>query len=238
MTTYNSRKYPLSNRTRYGPYNIIEKYVDGHRVFDYVPTSYGSEYDLSELDQSKQRKYYSPTMITQRYYESSLDDEEYIVTSRRPRIYYEAKPRSDIIEYVYQEDLRPKFEEYVIQDRTPRKRYIEEISPRRSNVNSESLPPINRSPRPVQSIENLSPRRSIMKEQTPRISPMRNTPRKILSQNKHPSKYVSLKEVLAENRARRGSRIPKPRREVDEEQLHDLPTYNKNFIKNGFLVHK
>ena len=77
-----------------------------------------------------------------------------------------------------------------------------------------------------------------MKEQTPRISPLRSTPRKVLSQNKNQSKHLSLSEVLAENRARRGSRIPKPRREVDEEELHDPPTYNKNFIKNGFLVHK
>lgn len=144
MTTNNSRKYPLSNRTRYGPYNVVEKYVDGHKVVDYIPTSYGSEYNLSEFDENTQRKYYSPTMIEQRHYQSSLNDdeeeeeeEEYILTprrvryasARRPRmvnrVYYEPEPRSDIIEYVYQEDLRPKVEEvveYVVQDRTPRKR--------------------------------------------------------------------------------------------------------------------
>ena len=140
MTTNNSRKYPLTNRTRYGPYNIIEKYVDGHKVFDYIPASYGSEYNLSEFDENHQRKYYSPTMIEQRHYQSSINDEdeeeeeEYILTprrvrytsARRPRVvnrvYYEPQPRSDIIEYVYHEDLRPKVEEYVVQDRTPRRR--------------------------------------------------------------------------------------------------------------------
>jgi hypothetical protein len=64
------------------------------------------------------------------------------------------------------------------------------------------------------------------------------TPRKIISQNTNGQKYISLKEVLAENRARRGSRIPKPRREVDEEEFHDPPTYHRKFIKNDFLVHK
>ena len=77
-----------------------------------------------------------------------------------------------------------------------------------------------------------------MKQQTPRPSPMRSTPRTIPSQNQNPGKYLPLSQILAANRARRGSRIPKPRREVSEEEFRDPPMYNKNFIKNGFLVHK
>jgi hypothetical protein len=45
-------------------------------------------------------------------------------------------------------------------------------------------------------------------------------------------------DVVAQNRARRGGRIPKPRREVDEEKVYDKPTYQRNIIKNGFIVHK
>ena len=43
---------------------------------------------------------------------------------------------------------------------------------------------------------------------------------------------------MAENRARRGSFIPIPRREVDEEEFHDPPTCNKKFIKNDSIIHK
>ena len=52
------------------------------------------------------------------------------------------------------------------------------------------------------------------------------------------SKYLTLQEVLAQNRAQRGSRIPVPRREVYEDQIYDLPTYRRNYVKNGFIVHK
>ena len=49
---------------------------------------------------------------------------------------------------------------------------------------------------------------------------------------------MSLKDVLAENRARRGPRIPKPRREVDEDTSYDPPKYHRSYIKNSFIVHK
>ena len=49
---------------------------------------------------------------------------------------------------------------------------------------------------------------------------------------------LRLMDIIAQNRAKRGSRIPKPKREVDEEKVYDPPTYRKNFIKNGFIVHK
>jgi len=75
-----------------------------------------------------------------------------------------------------------------------------------------------------------------VKQQTPRTAP-----RKLLFQNNNNNneqKHLSLKDVLAENRARRGSRIPKPRRDVDENEFYDLPIYNKDFIKNDSIVHK
>jgi hypothetical protein len=78
-----------------------------------------------------------------------------------------------------------------------------------------------------------SPRRPRMTQSTSRETPIR-----IISRNTNEQNYISLKEVLAENRARRSSRKPKLRREVDEEQSYDLPTYRKNFVKNNFLVHK
>lgn len=120
-----------SQRTRYGPYDIIERYIHGEKVLDYVPASYGSEHNLSQFNRR---------ILPEHYYQSSEDDddeEEYILTSRRGRyssarrpqrlnrVYYEPAPRSDIIEYVYQEDLRPRNEqivEYIVSNRTPRRR--------------------------------------------------------------------------------------------------------------------
>ena len=49
---------------------------------------------------------------------------------------------------------------------------------------------------------------------------------------------MRLMDVIAQNRARRGTRLPRPRREVDEAKVYDPPTYNRNIIKNGFIVHK
>lgn len=49
---------------------------------------------------------------------------------------------------------------------------------------------------------------------------------------------LRLMDVIAQNRAKRGGRIPKPKREVDEDKLYDPPTYQRNIIKNGFIVHK
>ena len=138
MTTYS---HP--NRMRYGPYNIVERYVDGRKVLNYIPTAYSSDYDLSQLDERIRPEYRSSRIVKQQHYYQSLgddddnDEEEYIVSPRRVRyasaqrshrvnrMYYEPAPRSDIIEYVYQEDLRPRDEqivEYVFPDRTPRKR--------------------------------------------------------------------------------------------------------------------
>jgi hypothetical protein len=68
----------------------------------------------------------------------------------------------------------------------------------------------------------------------------RTTPIRLISQNNNNNEqnYINLKDVLAENRARRGIHIPKPRREIDEEEFYDPPIYNKKFVKNNFLVHK
>jgi len=49
---------------------------------------------------------------------------------------------------------------------------------------------------------------------------------------------LRLMDVIAQNRAKRGGRIPKPKREVDEDKPYDPPTYQRNIIKNGFIVHK
>lgn len=56
--------------------------------------------------------------------------------------------------------------------------------------------------------------------------------------NRNDPPPLRLMDVIAQNRARRGTRPQKPRREVDEAKVYDPPTYNRNIIKNGFIVHK
>ena len=110
-----------THRTRNGPYNIIEKDFGDHKVLYYVPSSYGSDYDLSQLDE-KQPRYYSPTRVRRRRYYRSVDndDDDSILSSRRDmylsprrppviqRIYYDRTPRSRIVDYIYAHDLQAK----------------------------------------------------------------------------------------------------------------------------------
>lgn len=74
---------------------------------------------------------------------------------------------------------------------------------------------------------------------TPRRSRTnRESPGRSFNQHDTKQKPISLRDILAQNRARRGLRIPKPRREVDEEQLRDPPPSNKDYIKNDFIIHR
>ncbi|CAF1498353.1 unnamed protein product, partial [Didymodactylos carnosus] len=50
--------------------------------------------------------------------------------------------------------------------------------------------------------------------------------------------YVRAMDIILANRAKRGWKLPKPKREVEEEKFHDPPQPNKNIIKNGFIIHK
>ena len=54
----------------------------------------------------------------------------------------------------------------------------------------------------------------------------------------NPDRSLQLRDVVAQNRARRGTRLSRPRRQIYEEQNRDLPTYRRNIVKNGFMVHK
>ncbi len=114
---------------------------------------------------------------------------------------------------------------------------------------TKTLPRITRSPpraspppplKPLRFNEFTSPRHSTIKQQTPRrtTTTIHESPNRSFSQIPNKKKQLTLKDILAQNRARRGSRIPIIRREVDEVQYHDLPTYNKNYVKNDFIVHK
>jgi hypothetical protein len=117
------------------------------------------------------------------------------------------------------------------------------MRPIRQTVYVETFPQIARSfraspsSRPVQPLRineySSSSHRSRMTQPISRGTPTRN-----LSRNTIEQKSISLNEVLAENRARRGSRIQKPRREVDGEKTYELPPLRKNYVKRDFLVHK
>ncbi len=99
----------------------------------------------------------------------------------------------------------------------------------RSNANQKSPSPTRRN--------DVSPPTSTRKQQTIRSPTIYDSTVKpnIPTTNEPP---LRLKDVIAQNRAKRGGRIPKPRREVYEEQVYDPPTYKRNIIKNGFIVHK
>ncbi len=120
-------------------------------------------------------------------------------------------------------------------------------SPRRSSPHQQSPRPIvypkSPSPIPMRPIRrsNVSPPpppppASTRKQKTPR-SPIYEPPvRPNIPKPTEPP--LRLMDVIAQNRARRGPNIPKPRREIDEAKVYDPPTYKRNIIKNGFIIHK
>jgi len=142
----------ITNRTKNGPYNITEKDFGDHKVVYYIPSSYEDNYDLSQLDEEpfyrEPQKHYSPTVVRRRYhhlYNNNDDDNDVeqlpmisprghmYITPRRPqvikRIYYQppspSPPPSETIQYIYEDDYRPKNEEiveYIVRDRPPRQR--------------------------------------------------------------------------------------------------------------------
>ncbi len=113
-------------------------------------------------------------------------------------------------------------------------------SPRRSpyqptpRTHRSASPPITK---PIYRNKGPLPLGTTRKQPTPRSPSLYEPPVKpnIPKTNEPP---LRLMDVIAQNRARRGTRIPKPRREVDEEKVYDKPTYQRNIIKNGFIVHK
>ncbi|CAF0971477.1 unnamed protein product [Rotaria sp. Silwood1] len=162
------------------------------------------------------------------------------------RIYYEPS-QSQTSKYIHEHDYIPQNEEineYVVRDHVPKQRLKVESHPVDNNLQAENLPSISRSPHhvvnsnesspraipsrshitPLNLSQLSSPRRSILKQHTLRTSrSLHESVNRSLAQNKNQQKHSNLKDVLAQNRARRGSRIPKPRREIDDEEFHDLP---------------
>ncbi|CAF1150154.1 unnamed protein product [Adineta ricciae] len=130
-------------------------------------------------------------------------------------------------------------------------------SPRRKILVARTPPPesplpprrtmaVSRSPSPDPA---KSSRRSLVFPKSPPIPTLRNANRRTEVVETYSSRTartnqplneqpLSLMEVVAQNRANRRGKVPKPRREVSEDKLYDLPTYHKNVIKNGFMVHK
>lgn len=114
-------------------------------------------------------------------------------------------------------------------------------SPRRTpQFQSSPRPPVyQRSPSPIRTKpirrNDPSPPLSTRKPSMTR-SPLYEPVKPNIPKTTEPP--LRLMDVIAQNRARRGSRIPKPRREVDEDNVYDPPTYKRNIIKNGFIVHK
>lgn len=138
-------------------------------------------------------------------------------------------------------------------------KYLVELLPAHHNVQAEVLPSISHSPHHVNVSNQSSPRglapvsqitplnfndlpsshRSKTKQQSSQRSrTIHESLNRSLSHSKNEKQHFNLKDILAQNRARRGSRIPKPRREIDEEELHEKPIGNRDFIKDDLLIHK
>ncbi|CAF3830672.1 unnamed protein product [Rotaria sordida] len=319
----------ITNKTRKGSYNIVEKDYGDHKIIYHIPVEYGDDYDISELEdmptaeeeqpQQQQQQRNSPKLVRRRTIHQYADvgydnDYEYVEeipsVAPRQRMYisprrqrdpqfvdriYETQPASETVEYVYEDDYpddydyRPENEEqveYVVRERVPKQtvrlnkyiqlftmpiKYMEEPRPIRRIIHtpdpsvpfssSRPTPPVLSPPSPVRSPYQPSPRQvvtqksptlaaakpirrneispppSTRKQQTARSLPIPESPiRQNISKSNEPP--LRLMDIVAQNRARRGSHIPKPRREVDEEPVYDPPTYSRNLIKNGFIVHK
>ncbi|CAF1630683.1 unnamed protein product [Rotaria magnacalcarata] len=279
-----NKKRSILSRKNKRQYNIIEKDIDNHKVYYYVPVEYGNNYDLSQLDEEPidevRKRSYSPRLVRRRNFESYDDNypeklpmissrPHNYVSPRRPhviqRTYYEPSP-SQTSEYINENDHRPRNEElyeYVVRERMPRQRHIVESHPFYHSTQGENLHSVSRSPHrsahhvdksnrpspralpsvsqiiPLHLNELLSSRRSKMTQQTSqRTRTIHESLSRSLGRNKNEHKHFNLKDILAQNRARRGSRILPPRREIDEEELHEKPLGNRDFIKNDLLVHK
>ncbi|CAF0802667.1 unnamed protein product [Didymodactylos carnosus] len=50
--------------------------------------------------------------------------------------------------------------------------------------------------------------------------------------------YEETMQIILANRAKRGSKLPKPKREVEQAKFYDPPQPSKNIVRNGFIVHK
>ncbi|CAF2496950.1 unnamed protein product [Rotaria sp. Silwood2] len=311
FTYRNNKNGVITNKTRNGSYNIVEKDYGDHKVIYHIPIEYGDDYDISELEnmstveeEQSQQKHNSPKLIRRRIIHQYSDfdndnDYEYVeevpTITPRNRIYvsprrqrdtqvvkhiYQPPPASETIEYVYEDDYPDDYDyrleneeqvEYIVRDRVPQQRYMEEPQPIRRIVyaqdpsvplsSSRPDPPFLSPPSPVRSPyqpsprpfvtqksptqvptkpirrNELSPPPSSRKQQTARSPPiLESSVKPNIPKSTEPP--LRLMDVIAQNRAKRGSRIPKPKREVDEEKVYDPPTYNRNIIKNGFIVHK
>ncbi|CAF3279427.1 unnamed protein product [Rotaria socialis] len=280
LQTLSNKKRSILNRKSKRQYNIIEKDLDNHKVYYYVPVEYGNNYDLSQLDEEPidevRKRSYSPRLVRRRNFEPYNDNypeklpmissrPHNYVSPRRPhviqRTYYEPSP-SQTSEYINENDHRPRNEElyeYVVRERMPRQRHIVESHPFYHTTQGENLHSVSRSPHHVDNSNRLSPRalpsasqiiplhlnellssrRSKMKQQaSQRTRTIHESLNRSLVQKTNEHKHFYLKDILAQNRARRGSRILPPRREIDEEELHEKPLGNRDFIKNDLLVHK
>ena len=134
---------PNTNRTQNGLYNVTEKEVNGHKLLYYVPTAYGNNYDLSQLDEGlndEEQPKYSPSTDVRRLVDihnnTPTPRRDKYVPPRRPKVikrtYFDPSPppppppptRQKIV-YIYEKAYIPQNKDivdYVIRDRVPRRR--------------------------------------------------------------------------------------------------------------------
>jgi hypothetical protein len=135
----------IPNRTKNGLYNIIEKDYNQHKVLYYIPSAYGNDYNISELEEElfhpEQPKYDTPVGVRQQYHQPSNNrNNDYSPSPRRDmrasprrpviikRIYFHPQsppppppPTPQKIVYVYKKAYIPK-NEYIVQDRASRRK--------------------------------------------------------------------------------------------------------------------
>jgi hypothetical protein len=124
----------ITNRTKDGLYNIVEKEYDDRKVFYYVPAAYGNDYDLSQLEEElfpeQQPKQDPPVDVRQQYHQPS-DSRGYEYSPTPPRRDMHFSPRRPVvIKRIYFDPTvsppppppSPQKIEYIVRNRAPRKR--------------------------------------------------------------------------------------------------------------------
>ena len=139
----------ITNKTRSGSYNIVEKDYDDHKVIYHIPIEYGDDYDLSELEnmptveeeeEEQQQRLYSPKLVRRRIYrlypndDDVNDDYEYVeevpITAPIRRVYVSPRqPRTTkVVEQIYEPQPVTETVEYIYDnDYDPRRENEEEV---------------------------------------------------------------------------------------------------------------
>jgi hypothetical protein len=122
----------ITNKTKNGSYNIVEKDFGDYKVIYHIPIEYGDDYDISQLEDipivPEQQSNDSPRLVRRRIYQQYNDvdydnDYEYVeeipVVSPRRRVYVSPRRQEDreVVQRIYEQRPPPtQTVEYIYED--------------------------------------------------------------------------------------------------------------------------